>query len=78
MGFFDGLMTPLGKEHCMFFYYLGYFSLALILVGVVVFIMSLFKKNLKLTGLSLYYLLLAVMMYYVYRLNYSVCLIAFK
>jgi hypothetical protein len=27
MNFFDDLMTPFGKEHCMFFYYLGYFSL---------------------------------------------------
>ena len=78
MGFFEDLMSPLGKEHCMFFYYLGYISLALILVGVVVFIMSLYKKSFKLTGLAIYYLLLAVMMYYVYRLNYSVCLIAFK
>ena len=78
MNFFDGLMTPLGKEHCMLFYYLGYFSLALILVGVVVLIMSLFKKNYKLTGLAIYYLLLAVLMYYGYRLHYSVCLGAFK
>jgi hypothetical protein len=78
MGFFEDLMSPLGKEHCMFFYYLGYISLALILVGVVVFIMSLYKKSFKLTGLAIYYLLFAVMMYYVYRLNYSVCLSAFK
>lgn len=78
MGFFDGLMSPLGKEHCMLFYYLGYISLALILVGVVVLIMSLYKKNLKLTGSALYYLLFTVLMYYGHRLNYSVCLIAFK
>ena len=78
MGFFEDLMSPLGKEHCMFFYYLGYISLALILVAVIVFLMSLFKKNFQLTGLALYYLLFAVMMYYVYRLNYSVCLGAFK
>ena len=78
MGFFEDLMSPLGKEHCMFFYYLGYISLALILVAVIVFLMSLYKKSLQLTGLALYYLLFAVMMYYVYRLNYSVCLIAFK
>ena len=78
MGFFEDLMSPLGKEHCMFFYYLGYISLALIIVGVVVLIMSLYKKSFNLTGLAIYYLLFAVMMYYVYRLNYSVCLIAFK
>ena len=78
MGFFEDLMSPLGKEHCMFFYYLGYISLALILVGVIVLIMSLYKKSLQLTGLAIYYILFAVMMYYVYRLNYSVCLIAFK
>ena len=78
MGFFEDLMSPLGKEHCMFFYYLGYISLALILVGVIVLIMSLYKKSLQLTGLAIYYILFAVMLYYVYRLNYSVCLIAFK
>ena len=78
MGFFEDLMSPLGKEHCMFFYYLGYISLALILVGVIVLIMSLYKKSLQLTGLAIYYILFAVMMYYVYRLNYSVCVGAYK
>ena len=78
MGFFDSLMAPFGKEHCMFFYYLGYFSLAAVLLAVIVIIMSLYKKSFRITGLAISYFLIFVLMYYVYRLNYSVCLTAFK
>jgi len=78
MGFFDDLMTPLGKEHCMFFYYLGYFSLGAVVLTFIGIIIALFKKNYKILGFATSYFITFILMYYVYRLNYSVCLGAFK
>ena len=78
MSFFDDLMSPLGKEHCMFFYYLGYYSLAAVLLAVVGIIIALVTKNYKILAFAISYLLIFILMYYVYRLNYSVCLVAFK
>jgi hypothetical protein len=78
MSFFDDLMTPFGKEHCMFFYYLGYFSLAAVLLAVIGIIIALYKKNYKILGFATSYFLTFILMYYVYRLNYSVCVGAYK
>jgi hypothetical protein len=78
MSFFDDLMTPFGKEHCMFFYYLGYFSLGAVVLTFIGIIIALFKKNYKLLGFATSYFITFILMYYVYRLNYSVCLGAYK
>lgn len=78
MGFFEDLMTPFGKEHCMFFYYLGYFSVAAVLLAFIGIIIALYKKNYKILGFAISYFLTFVLMYYVYRLHYSVCLGAYK
>lgn len=78
MGFFEDLMSPLGKEHCMLFYYIGYFCLAALFLAVIVTIMSLYKKNFKLTGLAIYFSVIFAFMYYFYRVIYSICLGAFK
>lgn len=78
MGFFESLMSPLGKEHCMLFYYIGYFCLAALLLAFIVIIMSLYKKNYRITGLAIYFSIIFVFMYYFYRVVYSICLGAFK
>jgi len=78
MTFLDDLMAPFGKEHCMFFYYLGYFSLAAVLLAFIGIIIALVQKNYKILGLAISYFLIFVLMYYVYRLHYSVCLGAYK
>jgi hypothetical protein len=78
MAFLDGLMAPFGKEHCMFFYYLGYFSLAAVLLAVIGIIIALYKMNYKILGFATSYFLTFILMYYVYRLNYSVCVGAYK
>lgn len=78
MGFIEDLMSPLGKEHCMLFYYIGFFCLALVLLSVIVIIMSLYKKNYTITGFAIYYSIIFVFMYYFYRVVYSICLGAFK
>jgi hypothetical protein len=78
MNFFDDLMAPFGKEHCMFFYYLGYFSLAAVIFAFIGIIISLVNKNYKILGFAISYFLTFVLMYYLYRLHYSVCLGAYK
>lgn len=78
MNFFDGLMSPLGKEHCMLFYYIGYFCLAAVFLAFMGIIIGLYKKNYKLTGLAIYFSLIFVFVYYFYRVIYSICLGAFK
>jgi hypothetical protein len=78
MAFFDDLMAPFGKEHCMFFYYLGYFSLAAVIFAFIGIIISLVNKNYKILGFAISYFLTFVLMYYIYRLHYSVCLGAYK
>ena len=78
MGFFDGLMSPLGKEHCIVFYYIGYFFLALVLLAFMGILKGLYKKNYKLTGLAIFCSIMYVFMYYIYRVVYSICLVALK
>ena len=78
MNFFDDLMSPFGKEHCMYFYFLGYIALAGAIASIFIGVMSLYKKNYTTLGLSISYFLTLVLAYYVYRLNYSVCIGAFK
>jgi hypothetical protein len=78
MNFFDSLMSPLGKEHCMYFYYLGYISITLTIIALVVGIMSLYRNNYKVFGFTMSYFLTLLLTYYISRLNYSVCLGAFK
>jgi hypothetical protein len=78
MNFFDSLMSPLGKEHCMYFYFLGYISITLTIIALVVGIMSLYRKNYKVFGFTMSYFLTLLLTYYISRLNYSVCLGAFK
>jgi hypothetical protein len=78
MSFFDDLMTPFGKEHCMFFYYLGYFSLGAVVLTFIGIIIALFKMNYKILAFATSYFITFILMYYVYRLNYSVCLGAYK
>lgn len=78
MNFFDGLMSPFGKEHCMFFYYIGYFSLAAVFLAFMGILIGLYKMNYKLIGFGLSYFLTFILMYYLYRLQYSICLGAYK
>ena len=78
MNFFDSLMSPLGKEHCMYFYFLGYISITFTIIALIVGIMSLYRKNYKVFGFAMSYFLTLLLTYYISRLNYSVCLGAFK
>ena len=45
MNFFDNLMAPLNKDHCMLFYYLGLISLLFTVVALVGLLANLFNKK---------------------------------
>ena len=78
MSFFADLMSPLNKDHCMYFYFLGYLALLFAIVSLVIGLISIYKKNYKVLGFAISYFFTLILAYYVYRLNYSVCLIANK
>jgi hypothetical protein len=78
MNFFDGLMSPLTKEHCMYFYFLGYIALALAVISLLIGIMGIYKNNYKIFGFAMSYFLTLALTYYISRLQYSICLGAYK
>ena len=79
MNFFDRLMSPLSKDHCAFFYYLGLLSLFLSLFALVGFVMGLFRKK---TGYAMgaYFMsfLSNLLMYYTLRIYYSICIVSLR
>jgi len=78
MNRFGDLMAPFGKEHCMYFYYLGYIALMFTFVALIIGVISIFKKNYKTLGSAFSYFLTGIIAYYVYRISYSVCSSALK
>ena len=75
MNFFDNLMAPLSRDHCMIIFYLGiinlFFAVALLVSGV----FSLFdKKTMNRGGVLLLNAFVAFFMYYLYRIAYSICI----
>ena len=74
MNFLDNLMAPLGREHCMVYYYLGLFTLFFAVLAVVNGLLNVINKKsrdkrvlLLLISLTLFF------MYYLYRITYSIC-----
>ena len=78
MSFFDGLMSPLNKDHCMYFYFIGLAFLLFAIIALIIIVMSILKKKYKILGLAISYFITCLLTYYVSRLHYSVCLGAFK
>ena len=70
MGMVNSLMSPLGREHCDFFYVLSMLSLLSLISVVAMFVLKKGKKNVRNLVLLVVSPLLA---YYVYRLFYSMC-----
>jgi hypothetical protein len=79
MNFFDSLMSPLSKDHCMFFYYLGLLSLLLALFALGGLLMGTFKKK---SGYAMgaYFMsfLSNILMYYTLRIYYSICIVSLR
>ena len=75
MNFFDSLMAPLSRDHCMIIFYLGiinlFFAVALLLSGV----FNLFdKKTMSRGGVFLVQSFVNFFMYYLFRIAYSICI----
>ena len=75
MNFFDNLMAPLGKEHCLIYYYLGIFILLFSSVHLILGVIKLFdKKNRQMGILFIINSLYGFFSYYLYRIIYSICI----
>ena len=74
MSLFSDFMSPLGRDSCDLVYYLGIISLIFAVLGLVSGILNLMSNKSKhrtlfLLSQSLYMFL----MYYLYRIAYSIC-----
>jgi hypothetical protein len=68
-------MAPLGKEHCMIFYYLGLMTLFFAIFAVGIGIVYLFDKKTRMPGFILMLNSFTMFfMYYLYRIIYSICI----
>jgi len=75
MNFFDNLMAPLSREHCMIIYYLGIINVFFAAILLVVGVFNLFdNKNMKTGVVLLVQSFVALFMYYLYRIAYSICI----
>ena len=79
MNFLDNLMFPLSRDHCMLFYYLGLISLFFAIAALVGFIMGLFRKNSQ-YAMGAYFMsfLSNMILYYISRIHYSICIAALR
>ena len=70
-----GLMDPVNKEYCDYFYYLGVLGLILMVCSVFMFLINVFKEKEKAKQVSVfvYQLVVAFGMYFVNRILYSMC-----
>ena len=75
MNFFDSLMAPLSREHCMIIFYLGIINLFFAVLLLASGIFNLFdKKTMNRGGILLINAFVAFFMYYLYRIAYSICI----
>ena len=69
MNVFDSIMSPLGREHCMIFYFIGLFIFFGSLIGILIGIIYLFDKKSRQVGLfSIIQGILGLFSYYLYRI----------
>ena len=74
MNVFNSIMSPLGREHCMIFYYIGLFIFFGSLVSLLLGLIKLFnKKTSDIGGLIILNSLGGFFSYYLYRIIYSMC-----
>jgi ABC-type Fe3+-siderophore transport system permease subunit len=79
MNFFDSLMAPLNRDHCLLFYILGLFSLASAAIALIAFVIGLFRKNSTYAMVALFGSFISNMIvYYFARIYYSICIAALR
>lgn len=73
-----GLMDPVGKNYCDYFYYLGVLALILMVYSLLMFLINFFrekdKDKMRHVAFLLYNLVASFLMYFVNRLLYSMCI----
>jgi hypothetical protein len=79
MNFFDSLMSPLSRDHCLLFYIIGLVSLFFAILALVGFVVGLFRKNSQ-YAMGAYFMsfLSNMVLYYVSRIHYSICVSALR
>ena len=74
MNIFDSIMSPLGREHCMIFYYIGLVIFFSSLIGLLLGLIKLFnKKTFDIGSLIILNSLGGFFSYYLYRISYAMC-----
>ena len=79
MSFLDSLMSPLSRDHCMLFYILGLISLLFAVSALIGFTVGLFRKNSQ-YAMGAYFIsfLSNMILYYISRIHYSICVAALR
>ena len=77
--FLDAVFSPLGPQYCNYFYYLTVFFFAMFVFSAVVILKSFFtdKKTMKATDVVMI-LTQPLLLYFVNRLYYSMCVGSLK
>ena len=77
--FLDAIFSPLGPQYCNYFYYLTVFFFAMFVFSAVVILKSFFtnKKTMKATDVVMI-LTQPLLLYFVNRLYYSMCVGSLK
>jgi len=79
MNFFDSLMSPLGKNFCLYFFVVGLFFLGLVILSLGSVVYALVNgKSLYITFAGIILFLYILFGYIVTRLQYSICLATLK
>lgn len=75
MNFFDSLMSPLGKDYCLFFYILGLFYIVLGVLSLGTIVLALVnRKSVYIVLAGIIVSLYTLFAYTLTRLLYSMCL----
>ena len=78
MQIFNDLMSPLTKESCTVFYYLGIFSFIIAMFSIISLIISIFNYKKDKSPYMLIFIIMEIvrnlLMYYFSRIYYSMCL----
>ena len=79
MNFFDNLMSPLSRDYCLIFYVIGLLSLFFALSALVGFVVGLFRKNSQYAmGAFFMSFITNMLLYYISRTHYSICIAALR
>jgi hypothetical protein len=79
MNIFDNLMSPLSRDYCLIFYVIGLISLFFALSALVGFVVGLFRKNSQYAMWAFFMSFITnMLLYYISRTHYSICITALR